>query len=75
MSEKDLIYSIIERAIQDAKINKKYRNKKSRNKDIALKDEAVAWLKSDSSGEMSFIWYCKLIDYSPELIRSKVFKN
>jgi hypothetical protein len=73
MGERQLIYEIIKKAIEDSEIDvTKIRGKPQRLEAERNKRSALNWLKSNSRQPMSFAWYCNLVDLDPEWARRKI---
>lgn len=73
MSERNLLYAVIETAVEDAKlIPEKFRLQIKKEEARALKRDAIKWLKSEDKKFMSFEWYCALVDFPPSAIRKKL---
>lgn len=73
MSEKELIYTVIQKAIEDSKLDlSKFKELKKRIEMEDIKKDAIKWLNSNSKKEHSFYWYCDLVGIDPSWAKIKL---
>lgn len=72
MSERELMLAVIQRAIEDSKIDPVAIRDKDKETAEREKKYSLGWLFSDSEDERSFCWYCRLVGLDPQWVRAKL---